>query len=240
MIEAKWVLFGSSLTSLLGIFMTITYLGHSCFKLKGKTASVITDPYGDFVGFKLPLQKAEVVTVSHDHQDHNAVERVSGTELRPEPFIIREGGEYEVNGISVFGIDTFHDNHGGVERGKNLVFKIIIDGVKVCHLGDLGHLLTEEQANQIGMIDVLLLPIGGETSVSPEEATKIARFLEPSYVIPMHYRTEFHNQDVFAGKATLEDFLKDYDTAPKLDKKLKVELDRLPEETELYVLEKTS
>lgn len=219
--------------------MTITYLGHSCFKLKGKDASVITDPYSEMVGFKLPLQKAEIVTVSHAHADHNAVDRVKGTEIRPEPFVINEAGEYEVNGVSVFGIETYHDNNGGVERGKNIVYKIIIDGVKVCHLGDLGHLLSQDQANKIGMIDVLLLPVGGETAISPEEAIKVARFLEPSYIIPMHFRTDAHNQAVFGGKATLEDFLKDYDTAPKLDKKLKVELNRLPEEPELIVLEKT-
>lgn len=219
--------------------MIINYLGHSCFKLKGKTASLITDPYDAYVGFSLPAQKAEVVTVSHNHKDHSAVSRVTGTEQRSEPFVIAGPGEYEVQGISVFGIETEHDKDGGVQRGKNTVYNIVVDGIRICHLGDLGHLLTQEQANAIGMVDVLLLPVGGVFTIGPEEAMKVARFLDPSYVIPMHYKTAVHEANVFGEMASLEDFLKQQDMAPKLDKKLRVETDRLPEEMELIVLERT-
>ena len=201
--------------------MTINYLGHSCFKLKGKNATVITDPYDEYVGFALPTQRADLITVSHNHKDHSAISRVKGTDQRPEPFVISGPGEYEVQGVSVFGIETDHDKNGGVQRGKNTVYNIIIDGVKICHLGDLGHLLTQEQANDIGMVDVLLMPVGGVFTIGPEEAMKVARFLEPSFVIPMHFKTANHDPKVFGDIASLEDFLKQQDSAPKLEKKLR-------------------
>lgn len=216
--------------------MEITYLGHSCFRLKGANGTVITDPFDDYVGFNFPSASADIVTVSHDHKDHNNFKLINGTTRRDHPFIVDHPGEYEVGGISVFGVKTDHDAQGGVERGSNTVFTILIDDLRVCHLGDLGHQLTQEQLTEIGQVDVLLIPVGGTFTIDPEQAAKIAKALEPSYLIPMHYKTSKHNSDVFGDLATLEDFLREYGAEVTPEAKLVVTKDRLPEETELVVL----
>ena len=220
--------------------MTITYRGHSCFKLQGKIGSVVTDPYGDYVGFSLPSLSADMVTVSHDHQDHNHIAKVTGTARRERPFIIDHLGEYEVGGISVFGVKSYHDAKQGEERGANSIFTIVVDGVRVCHLGDLGHELDEATLNAIGSVDVLLLPVGGTFTISAKQAVAVARAIDPYYVIPMHYKTKAHNEEKFGELTPVEEFLKEFgaEGATPVDK-LKVESDRLPEETEVIVLEKT-
>lgn len=221
--------------------MTITYHGHSCFKLRGKAGSVVTDPYDDYIGFSLPSLSADIVTVSHtQHGDHNQTERVSSTARRERPFIIDHLGEYEVGGISVFGAKSYHDDAQGAERGPNSIFTIAIDGVRACHLGDLGHELTENMVNDIGIIDVLFVPVGGVYTINAKQAVSVARALEPSIVVPMHYNTADHDQKTFGELQTLEDFLKEFgaDNVTTVDK-LKIEPDRLPEEMEVVVLEKT-
>lgn len=216
--------------------MDITYHGHSCFKLKGKAGTIVMDPYHPYVGFEMPSLSADVVTLSHAHQDHNAANLVKGTARREKPFVIDQLGEYEVNNISVFGVKTFHDANQGSERGVNGVYTVSLDGIRVCHLGDLGHELTEEQIQEIGSVDVVLCPVGGAFTIDPTRAVKTIHTLEPSYAIPMHYQTEHHNQDVFSELKTLEDFLKAYGAEAKPMEKLSVEKNSLPEETELVVL----
>lgn len=215
--------------------MDITYHNHSCFKLKGKIGTVVMDPFAEDFGLKLSALSADLVTASHDHHDHNNLAKVAGTARRPKPFLITDPGEYEVGGISVFGMSTFHDATKGSERGKNTIFTVLIDDIRVCHLGDLGHELTSEQVEDIGEIDVLLCPVGGHFTIDPQQAVKVIQQLEPLYVIPMHFRTEKHNAD-FAQMATLEDFLKAYGMQPAAQPKLSVEKSRLPEETQLVVL----
>lgn len=219
--------------------MEITYFGHSAFKLKGKKGTVVTDPFSDAVGWSMPNVSADLVTVSHDHFDHNFVKKISGTARRSNPFIIDTPGEYEVGGVSVFGTATWHDANQGVERGSNTVFTILIDDVRVCHLGDLGHELTNEQLSAIGEIDVLLCPVGGAFTINPAQAVKTIQALEPAYVIPMHYRTDKHDEKVFADVVTLADFLKEYGAEPAPVKELSVDKAKLPEETELVVLQST-
>jgi L-ascorbate metabolism protein UlaG (beta-lactamase superfamily) len=216
--------------------MEITYLGHSSFKLKGNTGTVVTDPFDDYIGFNYPSVSADIITISHDHKDHNNVKAVKGTARRDKPFVVDHAGEYEVQGISVFGVKTAHDDNGGVERGDNTVFSILIDNVKVCHLGDLGHQLTQEQLSEIGNVDVLICPVGGIFTIDPKMAIKTIQALEPSYVIPMHYKTDKHHQDVFGELSTLEEFLKEYGAEVTPEAKLSVAKERLPEETELVVL----
>ena len=216
--------------------MTISYLGHSSFKLKGKKGTLVTDPYHEYVGFKFPGTGADIVTVSHDHKDHNAVELVTGTARRKNPFVINEAGEYEVGGISVFGTLTYHDDQQGSLRGRNLVFTSLVDHVSVCHLGDLGHDLTPAQIEAIGSVDVLLVPVGGVYTIDPKLATKIIHTLEPAYAVPMHYRTPAHDAKVFGELATLADFIKEYGAEPQVLPKLELDKTRLPEETELVVL----
>lgn len=216
--------------------MDITYHGHSTFKLKGKAGTVVTDPFHEYVGFSMPNLSADIVTVSHQHQDHNQANKVKATARRDKPFIIDQAGEYEVGGISVFGVPTFHDANQGVERGQNIIFTIAVDNVRVCHLGDLGHELTTEQISAIGPVDVLLCPVGGIFTIDPKLAVKTIHDLEPSIAIPMHYKTTAHDQQVFGELATLDEFVKIYGAEVKPVEKISLEKSRLPEETELVVL----
>lgn len=218
--------------------MTITYHGHSCFKLKGKIGTVVTDPYDGYVGFTPSGLSADIVTISHQHKDHNAVSAVKATSRREKPFIVDFPGEYEVGGISVFGTKTFHDANGGVERGDNIIFTILLDGITFCHLGDLGHELTDEQISAIGAIDVLFIPVGGEFTIDPALAVKVARSLDPSVVIPMHYKTDEHTPEVFGGLKTVQDFMKEYGSEVTPEAKVTLDAGRLPEEMELVVMTK--
>lgn len=217
--------------------MTITYHGHSTFKIKGRVGVVVTDPFDEYIGLSLPSMSADIITVSHDHKDHNAIKSLTGTARRSNPFVVTDAGEYEVGGISVFGVQSFHDANGGVERGKNLVFTILVDGIRICHLGDLGHELTPEQLEEIGEVDVLLCPVGGVFTIDPEVAVKTIRAIEPGIVIPMHYKSEKHNQEAFGDLKTLDDFLKVYGVNPTPVAKLELaSKSSVPEETELVVL----
>jgi L-ascorbate metabolism protein UlaG (beta-lactamase superfamily) len=216
--------------------MQITYYGHSCFKLKGKRGTVVTDPYDDSIGLVLPRLSADILTISHEHPDHSAIEKVGGTARRGQPFLINKPGEYEVDRISVFGVQAYHDSSQGTERGINRIYSILLDGIKVCHLGDLGHELTTEQLEAIGRVDILLCPVGGVYTIDPKLAVKAIRALEPGIVIPMHFKTDRHNQDTFGELSTLADFLREFGTDPQALPKLEVEAGRIPEETELMVL----
>lgn len=216
--------------------MTITYLGHSAFKIKGKRGTVVTDPFDQYVGFSLPSTSADMVIISHDHPDHAARSAVSGTARREKPFIIDQPGEYEIGGISVFGVPSFHDESKGSERGKNTIFTLYLDEMRVCHLGDLGHELTADLVEQIGPVDILLCPVGGVYSLDPEKAVKVVRSLEPSIVIPMHFKTAEHDQTVFGEMQPVEAFLQAMSVEVKPEAKLDIEKSSLPEETEVVVL----
>ncbi len=219
--------------------MDITYFGHSCFKLRGKELTVVMDPFSKKgVGFDLPSLSADIVTSSHDHADHSNISAVKGTSRREEPFVIKHPGEYEIMGASVFGVKSFHDNKNGEKRGKNTMFVVHIDGIAVGHLGDLGEdKLSDKQLDELGGIDVLLCPVGGVYTIGPKEAADIINAIQPSYVIPMHFKTKKHS-DTFAKVSTLDDFLKEFGaTEAKRSDKLAVSQLSLPEETEVLVLE---
>jgi len=211
--------------------MDITYLGHSSFKLKGKEASVITDPYSNETGLKYPKVEADIVTISHEHTDHNNFKAVGG-----EPKIINGAGEYEIGGVSIFGVPSYHDEKGGEERGRNTIYVINVDGVNVCHLGDLGHKLTAEELEEIGTVDVLLIPVGGVFTIDAAGAVEVVSQLEPSIVIPMHYKTEGLKYEL----GPVEDFLKEIGTEPLKDSKLTVTPATLPEAMQVVLLERKS
>lgn len=216
--------------------MIINYYGHACFKLKGANGTVITDPYQPYVGFELPSLSADIITVSHDSPAHNNSRAVTGTARRNNPFLIDKPGEYEILGISVFGEKSFQDDQSGSIRGENYIFTVLIDGLRVCHLGNLGHTLDEETIAGIGLVDVLFLPVGGYLGLSPKDAVKVARSLEPNIVIPMVYKLPKHDEKVFADMKTLEDFLKVYEAEPQSIDKLILSRGNLPEEMELITL----
>lgn len=218
--------------------MIITYHGHSCFKVKGKDATVVMDPFHEYVGFDMPSLSADVVTLSHDHKDHNQASKVSGTARRKNPFIIDTPGEYEVQDVSVFGVKSYHDANQGAERGQNIIFKIYLDELHVCHLGDLGHELDEKTIKEIGAVDILMCPVGGNFTIDPKTAIKVIQSLEPSLVIPMHYKTGSHDEKVFGELATAEEFLKEYGVETQPEEKLNIDRSKLPEETEVVVLQR--
>lgn len=168
--------------------MEIVYLGHSSFRLSsaGKSAkvNVVTDPFDPaMVGLKFSKVEADIVTVSHSHPDHNKSDQIVGVRK-----VIDGPGEYEIGGVSFIGVSSFHDGEKGAARGKNTIYVIEMDGLRVAHLGDLGHELTESQLAEMGDIDVLLIPVGGEYTINSEQAAAITKSIEPNIVIPMHYK----------------------------------------------------
>ena len=167
--------------------MDIYWLGYSCFRIKGKQATVIIDPYSPDLGYSLGKPAADIVTVSHQHPGHSYVAGVSGASGPPHHIV--GPGEYEVRGVLVIGFPTFHDAEEGARRGKNTVYLMDIDGVTVCHLGDLGHALNTEQVEEIDDVDVLLLPVGGVSTIGAVTAAETIRQIEPKIVIPMHFKT---------------------------------------------------
>jgi L-ascorbate metabolism protein UlaG (beta-lactamase superfamily) len=217
--------------------MTITYHGHSCFKLKGRRGTVVTDPYEASIGFPLPSLSADMITVSHDHHDHNAVAKVKGTARREKPFIVNQPGEYEVGGISIFGVPAFHDDSKGTQRGPSTIFTIYLDDLRICHLGDLGHEITADLQEKIGAVDILLCPVGGVYTIGSAQAVKAIRALEPSIIIPMHYKTAAHDEKLYGEMETVSQFLKEYGVEVPATAKLDMEKSDLPEETEVVVLQ---
>lgn len=216
--------------------MEITYLGHSCFKLKGKAGTVITDPFQKSIGFSLPSTTADLVTVSHGHDDHNNLDAIKPAGVREKPFIIQSAGEYEVSGISVFGYPTFHDDTNGTQRGNNIVFVIVIDGVTVVHLGDLGHDLSDSFIEKLGSVDVLLCPVGGNYTIGSKIAVNLIQEIEPSYIIPMHFKTDAHDAEKFGMLETVADFQKAFGVTVEPVKSLSLTAGTMPEQTTLVVL----
>lgn len=212
--------------------MDISWFGQAAFRIKGKAASIVTDPFEAKIGLKLPKVEADILTVSHDHFDHNNISAVGG-----EPFVITGPGEYEIKGVSVVGVGSFHDDRKGEERGKNNLFNIQIDGVNVAHLGDLGqNSLSTAQVEELGAIDILLIPVGGYFTIDAATAAKIVAQLEPKIVIPMHYQVPGLAISELEG---VEKFLKEMakETAETVQK-LTITKDKLPEELQVILLER--
>ncbi len=209
--------------------MEITWLGHSCFRIKGKEAAVVTDPYEKNIGYSLGRPAANIVTVSHGHSQHDNIDGVGGS-----PKVISGPGEYEIANVLITGIRTFHDAEGGEKRGKNTVYLIEIDEVMVCHLGDLGHVPTSEQAEEMSNVDVLLVPVGGLTTMDAAAASETISLLEPKIVIPMHYKTEVLKGELEPlGRFLKEMGLKEITPQPKLV----VTKQSLPAHTQVVVLD---
>jgi L-ascorbate metabolism protein UlaG (beta-lactamase superfamily) len=208
--------------------MLITWLGHSAFKLQGKTNSetvtVITDPFfPEKVGLKLPRLEAEIVTISHGHDDHNNAAAVKG-----DPRVIDGPGEYEMKGVFVEGISSYHDDKQGAERGSNIIFRIEIEDLSITHLGDLGHELDNKQLESLEGTDILLIPIGGTYTIDAQKAVNVINQIEPRIVIPMHYDVP----GLKLGKplANLDAFLKAIAVKPRYEEKLKIVKKELPQE----------
>lgn len=171
--------------------MKIRYLGHSCFEFTESTGTtIVTDPYGD-VGFFMPNTRADAVTISHSHYDHNNAKAVDGN-----PVIFDREGQYEIGGVNLSAIKSYHDDENGNKRGENLIFKFRMDGVEICHLGDLGEECSSSLIEALLPIHVLLVPVGGNYTIDARQAKEYVDRIMPSYVIPMHYKTKGLNIDV--------------------------------------------
>ena len=209
--------------------MEILPLGHSSFKIRGKQAIVVTDPYdGKDMKVKFPKHvEANIVTVSHRHYDHNAIDLVGGS-----PFVVTGPGEYEIKGVSIIGVDSFHDTENGKDRGHNTMYRIEMDGVKIIHLGDLGHMLTSAQIDALDGVDILCIPVGGVYTIDATVASQLVSDLEPRIVIPMHDNRS--NDEL----APLDAFLKVMNKGEVIPvPKLVVSRDKLPAEMQVVVLE---
>lgn len=227
--------------------MDIYWYGQALFKLKGKNTAVVIDPFDpEFTGLKLPKDlSADIVLKTHDHQDHNNVAAVSGVSGN-EPMIFTGPGEYEVGGVIVTAIESFHDDSQGTERGKNTIYHVLVDGLNVVHLGDLGQSkLTEEQVAAIDQTDILLVPVGSVYTIDSKAASEIVSQLEPRIVIPMHYKLSlpFSDGKVEGLKFDLEpveNFLKEMGVENvEPQPKLSITKDKLPEETQVVILSKS-
>lgn len=213
--------------------MDITYFGHSSFKIKGKTSTVVCDPFENSIGLKFPKTEANIVTVSHNHADHNNSSAITGAQK-----VVSMPGEYEIGGVSIFGVPSFHDDKKGEDRGKNVIFVINIDGVNICHLGDLGQkTLTESQLSAIGNVDILLVPTGGTYTLDPEEAAGIVSAIEPQVVIPMHYKQADLDEKMFSMLEPVEKFVNATGLKSETLSKLTYKPGDLPEgEQKIYIL----
>jgi len=180
--------------------VNISWLGHSCFRIadcQGRV--VVTDPFDETVGYEVPHVRADVVTVSHEHFDHNNVDAIEG-----DPVVVRGLGTHTASGIEFMGISTYHDDEGGKLRGVNTVFCFRMDDIRVCHLGDLGHILSKKEANALEEVDLLMIPVGGVFTLDAEGAKKVIKQLSPRIVIPMHFKTEALKFDVEGAERFLE------------------------------------
>ncbi|MDP8256054.1 MAG: MBL fold metallo-hydrolase [Candidatus Alcyoniella australis] len=212
--------------------MRIRYNGHSSFTITAADGTVIvTDPYepgayGGGIGYHQIGDQPDIVTVSHDHADHGYTEGFSG-----EFEIVRESASHK--GIEFRAIDTFHDDQGGAQRGANTIFVFEVDGVTLCHLGDLGHVLSDEQIALIGPVDVLMAPIGGHFTIDPLQATDVFERLRPKVFLPMHYKTDKCGFPI----AGVDEFVKGKARVQRIDSDaIEVEADKLPGEPEVKVL----
>jgi L-ascorbate metabolism protein UlaG (beta-lactamase superfamily) len=211
--------------------MKIEWLGHAAFLITANNGTrIITDPYkagGDLM-YDEVKGPADIVTVSHEHRDHNYTTTVEG-----KPLILKGAKTTEVKGIKFKGIATAHDESQGKERGLNTVFCFEIDGVRICHLGDLGHKLSEKEVAEIGKVDVLMTPVGGLWAIDAEVAAEVARQLKAKVIIPMHFRNARCNFPI----ATVDDFLTGKKNVIMADSsEIEFKAGKLPVEIQIIVL----
>lgn len=216
--------------------MKISWLGHSSFKLEESTGTtVITDPYHSYVGYEMPKVQADIVTVSHSHNDHSYLQHVEGN-----PMVINRAGAYEIDGVHILAQHTYHDDRKGALRGDNLVFKFRMDGVDVCHMGDIGEECSIMLVETIMPVNILMIPVGGSFTIDADQAKEYVDRIMPDIVIPMHYKTKDCEFDI----AKVNEFLNLFDDENIIYSDAQtIEFDRADfdgEKTKVLVLEKFS
>ena len=190
--------------------MEIKYLGHASFLIKTKTTKIVTDPYSsEMVGLKFPKTEADIITVSHQHDDHNQVKNVLGLN-GVASLVVDMPGEFEKMGVRIFGLQSFHDKTKGSERGENILYKFEAEGISVLHCGDLGVIPEENFLETIGEVDILMVPVGGFYTIDAEEAVQLVKKIEPAIVIPMHYQVEKMNPKLVEKLSPVSEFTKKF------------------------------
>jgi L-ascorbate metabolism protein UlaG (beta-lactamase superfamily) len=206
----------------------IRWYGHNCFRIRGKEATVLFDPVGKNTGYAMGRQTADIVTISHDHDGHANLNAI-----KPEFQVIQGPGEYEMHGVFVTGVRTYHDDKKGAELGHNTVYLVELEGMRFAHLGDLGHSLTETQAEELDNVDVLMIPVGGGTSLNADQAADLVSRLAPKSVIPMQYKTAIGDKNL----AEVDAFLKLVGVnSPEPVEKLTIKASDLSDTTQVFVL----
>ena len=209
--------------------MTITWFGHSCFRIEAKEGSILIDPFSKDIGLKPPRMRDDLVLVTHDHYDHNNIE---GADLQTT-MIINGPGEYEKKGMYVRGILSYHDKTGGKERGLNTIYVIKAEDMTICHMGDFGQAAFEkDQLDNIGDVDILMLPIGGTYTMDYKEAVQVIGQIEPKVVIPMHYKVKDLKIDIDGP----DKFVKELGLTPEKVEKYKIAKKNLPVEEMKLIL----
>jgi L-ascorbate metabolism protein UlaG (beta-lactamase superfamily) len=209
--------------------LDITWLGHSCFRIRGKEATIVTDPCPPSTGYNIGRPTADIVTISHNHENYTYLKGVAGN-----PVIINNPGEYEIHEAFITGITTYQDASKGSERGKNLSYIIEMEGLRVLHLGNIGHTPTAEQAEEMTGVDILLIPVGGVETIDGAKAAEIVSLLEARVVVPMHYKTAALKN----GLEPADRFLKELGATPgEPQPKLSLNRNSLPMETKAVLLD---
>jgi len=208
--------------------MRLVWHMHSCFELVDRS-TVVMDPHdGRSIGVKPPSLRADVVTISHDHFDHNAVRVIKGDYV-----VVKDVAPRDIEGVRIRGITAFHDDVNGEKRGKINIFHITLNGIRFCHMGDLGHMLTDAQIKELGDVDVLFLPVGGVFTIDGAQAQEMVRAIKPKVAVPMHFRVgglsmSIQNADGFLNGLPDENVV-------RVGNEVEFEAEDLPERTEYWV-----
>lgn len=208
--------------------MEITWYGHSCFRITERNrVSVVTDPFGESLGLPVPKLKADVVTVSHDVPGHNALDTI-----KSEPYVLRGSGEYEIGGVFINGL-AMHTVPEYGEPQYNVAYHFDYDNLTVLHLGDLNHVPQQQMFEELGQVNVLLVPVGGGNSLSAAKAAEVVALIEPHYIIPMHYDLP----GLAVPLDSVEKFLKAMGVSKVVEQdSLKITASDLPEQPQVIVL----
>lgn len=209
--------------------MRITWLGHASFLIESGEKKLVTDPF-DNIGLAFPRVSADVVATSHAHFDHNATNLVGG-----EFEVVSGTGEFSTGPFAIKGFASYHDESRGSERGDNTIYVIEVEGLRLCHLGDLGHALTADEVAALGRVDVLMIPVGGTYTIDAAGAREVAQAINPKIILPMHYKIEGLSLPI----APVSDFATAYENVRDADA-LEVSAGELPASVEVVILKRKS
>lgn len=211
--------------------MLIRWHGHSCFEVSSDgDATIVTDPHdGKSIGIKPPAVQADIVLMSHDHFDHNCDRIVQGADKKS----VTKPGSQTVKGIPILGVESWHDREDGRKRGRNIIFRFEVDGMRLCHLGDLGQVLDDGQVSKLGAVDVLFIPVGGTFTLDADMAWEVVRKLKPRVIVPMHFRVGGLSLSI----APVDGFLDkaDKDSVVRVGNEVELTADELPGNQEIWV-----